>query len=559
MAASIVVRRKRQIRYRPGSGARGDIPIAPVVRALRREHEQAVEPAVVEDDSTETQGLNKHVVGVEGGHALAWDLARGHGLGLVGPGATNAIRALLVSLLSGQYRAKRPQVEIVLPERAARLLLQRISSTTTPVPGLHVVASVAEALSLMEAELLTRMRSEDGSLSADADVPIRPEMVLVASADEAHPEERRLQMILDNGSTLGLSGVLLGQWRAGGTLRVRQDGTVAAASPPLGEAFSGARLFTLPPLEAQDLLDLLAEAAPGRPTSAEGGSAEALQSGTPPAGGTDEADDPKVSAYALRVSVLGRTQLTCRPHGTSQLSNGAVALPPKPRELLAYLALHRDGVRRETLTATLWPDAPRERPTNSFHAALSELRRALRLATDSVVTDITCHSDARYGLDVSRVNVDLWEFRERLKAARGSVRDESRRQEALRGAVDLYSGDFADDVTAEWAEAPREALRREYLDAVSELVLSVRDTDPRQALVLLERARELDRYNEALYRDIARMQTRLEEYDAVPRTFDLLRRTLAELDEVPSRATVDLFERLQNYAEQKNSHHQGGS
>ncbi|MBC9719428.1 hypothetical protein H9Y04_43655 [Streptomyces sp. TRM66268-LWL] len=49
--------------------------------------------------------------------------------------------------------------------------------------------------------------------------------------------------------------------------------------------------------------------------------------------------------------------------------------------MLAYLALHRRGVRREVLAAALWPDAPSDRPYTSLHATVSQLRRALRSAT----------------------------------------------------------------------------------------------------------------------------------------------------------------------------------
>jgi hypothetical protein len=63
-------------------------------------------------------------------------------------------------------------------------------------------------------------------------------------------------------STLGIAGVLLGQWRPGGTVRVRADGTVAAASPDIADTLDRTRLFTLPTHSAGTLLELLAAADP---------------------------------------------------------------------------------------------------------------------------------------------------------------------------------------------------------------------------------------------------------------------------------------------------------
>lgn len=74
---------------------------------------------------------------------------------------------------------------------------------------------------------------------------------------------------------------------------------------------------------------------------------------------------------------------------------------------------------------------------------------------------------------------------------------------------------------------------------------TVRDGDPVGALALLERARILDRYNETLYCDIARLQAELGQQDAIPRTLALLTTTLAEVDDEPSRETVALCDSLQ--------------
>ncbi len=109
----------------------------------------------------------------------------------------------------------------------------------------------------------------------------------------------------------------------------------------------------------------------------------------------------------------------------------------------------------------------------------------------------------------------------------------------------LYRGELADGLSAEWLETPREAIRRDAIDAASRLARAVVATDPHQTLDLLETARAGDPYNEQLYRDIMGVQRRLGHVDAIERTLALLATRLGELDEAPSRETVELAAALQ--------------
>ncbi|SEB60683.1 DNA-binding transcriptional activator of the SARP family [Streptomyces melanosporofaciens] len=506
----------------------------------------------------------------------------------------------------------------------------------TPAPQLgrlHIVDHLDMALDRMESELLTRAHTD-----ADTATPRTEELVLVATpAPHLH---RRLQAVLDNGSTLGLAGVLIGQWRPGATVRIRTDGTVAATSTSLTNSLEGTWLFTVPPPDSQALLNLLGEADPPRhelpavaepptrdscregasstsrakhtPSSPEPtdrttalspsnspstDSAELLDTEPPPTSapepnsqapsppnthtrqppaaphaepeGTTSTGDPdrgerlpqdsrniaeatpqrphqaRSSTPAdtpLRLNLLGNLQVV--HHHDDNHQDITSALAPRQREVLAFLALHPNGARRETLTAALWPEAPADRPYNALHATLSQLRRALRTATHKeALAEAIARQDGPYTLDPERVSVDLWEAYESLDAARPGHSYEHRLAAAQR-LGELYRGDLAEDVTAEWIEAPREALRRDVLDAFSALAHTLDDTDPQQALILLERARTLDRYNEALYTGIARLQARLGQRDAVARTLALLTKTLGELDEDPSQETVSLCEFL---------------
>ncbi|MFA9444422.1 hypothetical protein [Egicoccus sp. AB-alg6-2] len=78
----------------------------------------------------------------------------------------------------------------------------------------------------------------------------------------------------------------------------------------------------------------------------------------------------QIAAPYCHVAVLGPITVTC---------DGAPVdgLTPIARQLLTYLATHRDGVTLEQLDATIWPDRPPSRAGQRARTALTRLRRSL--------------------------------------------------------------------------------------------------------------------------------------------------------------------------------------
>lgn len=626
-AAMVSARMWQRRRYRVGSGDRTDLqrPIAPIVRALRtvNDHEDGNEQSGDDVDLAPapprihitTTGTPDHDgkavpvparIGVRGGRELALNLASTRGLGVAGPGATAAARALLLHVLTEQQPGS--GICVLVPSHDLHLVLEGADVEQLP-STVHVVASLDAALDEMEAALLTRTRHA----TEETEPQTTPAALVLLASSEPHAE-RRLQAVLDNGSTLGLAGVLLGQWRPGATVLVRHDGTVSATSPGLGDALSGTRLFNLPATDTTELLATLHSAegpadlpagehadlggeqqtslagnrqndvVPAAPvpqqrsvekmTQLESIPPRALEATpqTAPAASlqlsdvplndvaltstaTDRTNDwpplreqPSVSVSTdqstmerpLRVCVLGRLLLNLHDDTGDRELNGA--LTAKQRELLVYLALQPQGVRREVLNEAVWPDSQPPRPYNSFHNTLSMLRRALSDATDGLIGNAILNDDGRYQLDGAFVSVDYWQLQHALQASRpGDVDAQAR----LRDAIELYRGDLAEDLLVPWIEPFREATRRDVLDALGVLIRAHGDTDPETMLSLLERTRKLDRYNEGVYRDIIRTQARLGQYAAIPRTLALLTTTLDEIDQYPSADTLNLADFLQ--------------
>ncbi|GAB3474255.1 hypothetical protein GCM10027521_02350 [Amycolatopsis cihanbeyliensis] len=627
-AAVMSARIWRRRRYRIGSGDRADLhrPIAPVVRFLRTAHDdhdddrRSVEnvefvdlvpapPRIhittagdLEPDDEPTPVPTR--VGVRGGRELAVNLASTRGLGLAGPGATAAARALLLHLLAEQQ----PGVGVCVLVPADDLHLVFDSAEVESLPStVRVVESLDAALNEMEAALLTRTRH---AIEETGTPPTATSLVLLGSP--APHAERRLQAVLDNGSTLGLAGILLGQWRPGATVRVRHDGTVSATSPGPGDALAGARLFTLPTTDTTELLAVLRDAegptdlpapdlAPGAAGDEEASRANVaqddhdltqhrvpeqraveemtqLESTRPPdpydnqpaapaplAGSPDQHDianddveladnrssrsddlprpadgDQVAPQRPLAVRVLGRVYLVLHDD-TGEHELGGV-LTPKQREVFVYLALHPQGVRREILNEAVWPDSRPPRPYNSFHNTLSMLRRALSDATDGALDNLVLSDDGRYQLNHDLVVVDFWQLQHALQTPRPISGDTVL---LVHDAIELYHGDLAEDLVVPWIEPFRESLRRDVLDALGSLIQAHSDTDPETMLTLLERARKLDCYNEGVYRDIIRAQARLGQYAAIPRTLALLTTTLDEIGQHPSGDTLNLAAFLQ--------------
>jgi DNA-binding SARP family transcriptional activator len=170
------------------------------------------------------------------------------------------------------------------------------------------------------------------------------------------------------------------------------------------------------------------------------------------------------------------------------------------------------------------------------------MRRALQAATHNHITDLTINHDGRYALNPDLVTVDLWQLRHHLNTTHQTNSDQN--LTALENIINLYHGDLAEELTAEWLEAPREALRRDLLDHLSNLAHHLTPDNPQKALKILEHARQLDPYNEPIYDDIARTQAQLGHHAAIKHTLTLLTTHLAELNEKPTPHTLTLYQQL---------------
>ena len=215
--------------------------------------------------------------------------------------------------------------------------------------ALLVAESLDAALNALEAEILVRA----GVPTPEDEPRSWPPLVLAARVPEHQCP--RLQAILDNGSSFGITGLLVGQWQPGVTAYLRTDGTVSATSPGLGEALRGTHMFHLGGDDAAQLLALLAQAEPDphpqngrdddgtpptvRPRVLRLGTDDDLVPGKSAGRGLDRADrDPTDPASDVELEVIAAAQPAAPTDGKLEIlapnnpaTPGARLRPPAAR------------------------------------------------------------------------------------------------------------------------------------------------------------------------------------------------------------------------------------
>jgi hypothetical protein len=263
------------------------------------------------------------------------------GLGLTGPGAHAAARALMIGLLAAPSPGNRlPGGQVVIPAADARQLTEdqvaaQVPGVTPGLPdGLTVSPALAAALDLIETEITRRLRlletghdtaASPGTPRAD-EAGLAP-LALIATVDP--PSAPRARAALDAGASAGVTGILLGDWPAGATCHIGADGVVLAATDA---SLAGVQACHLPAADTAAMLSLL-RGAQGHLIQNEPGPAQ------PPAPGPGAALEPEPDR-APRQSAggdasTGSSKDSVREDVTGQRPDGQQPGPQRPHHDLA--------------------------------------------------------------------------------------------------------------------------------------------------------------------------------------------------------------------------------
>ena len=458
--------------------------------------------------------------GEQEGQELPIDLSSGP-LALVGTGAADVARALVTTVLACWD-----------PDVARVVAVGDLLPTGPSFPGLERMDDLAVALEHLEPEVDRRralVAETGGDLgrwrSRHADQAL-PQLVLATPVlpGTAGP----LATLLEEGAQVGVTAVVVGGKVEGATaVALQGGGRVRSVSPEdPAPALTGARLFTLAPAPAAEILEVL-------------GAARTDEEVTVPAAATEEPFPVLAAAEPppLQVQLLGIYRIEA---DGKEIRSG---LRAKARELLAFYLLHPEGTSLDAATEALWPEADPGRGSEWFWTALGNLRSLLRTATGTKELKVIERDGDRYRIEPV-FDVDLWRFQQALPPPGASTGDPEWAA-ALQAAADLYGGELLTGVDWPWAEVPREDLRRRAVDVlVSLAAIRLVAGDARAALDTLSRAVEVDPVAEQVYRRIMRLHARQARLDEAEATFRRLKARLDELHLEPTAESAQLVKEL---------------
>lgn len=191
---------------------------------------------------------------------------------------------------------------------------------------------------------------------------------------------------------------------------------------------------------ARALLDVISPAEPSRVMA----SGESAQS--------------PVERPQVRVFAFGETRVFVGDDAVTSWAR------PGMRELLVYMLDRETPARREEILTDLWMDKDPRLAGEEFRKVRSELKKALGVC-------VTKLKDGRYTIE-SDCWFDVRVFQKLMREGHDAAQagDHRTAAAALRQAVELGAGIYLSEAYSEWAALRRDTLRREYLNALEQLV-----------------------------------------------------------------------------------------
>ncbi|GAA1370234.1 BTAD domain-containing putative transcriptional regulator [Catellatospora chokoriensis] len=467
------------------------------------------------------------------------------GIGLTGDGAHSAARAALITALAaGSPEHPDARAEVIIDAATLANLIGADAVTLGPWPRLHIADNVDDALTIAESQLLHRSRILDEHAATDLDELRRtapdeetlPPLLLLC---EAPPPGARMRakVTFSLGERLDLTALLLGEWAHGATIDVAADGRTTTTANTLDRPLPDP-MAVMQPDTAVAVLTTLREAHTGQPTITP------AQPPCPAIPATDETPEAQPQPLQVITSTADRTtgKARLRVLGAPHIEDPSRALRTGALELAVFLAVHPDGMATRDIGEQLEPDSRVNQADQLVHTNASNLRLSLARPGHAAKGAYVIKTAGRYRLDPANVDVDLWQLRDLLRAARPATADTRRR--LLQQACDVYTGPLAADRDYEWITPYRETARRWATEAHLLLAEDLLTDDPQAASDLLDRAIKHDEYNEQLYRLAMRARHALGDPDGIRALLRALAKALTELDAEPSEETQVLAQQL---------------
>lgn len=214
----------------------------------------------------------------------------------------------------------------------------------------------------------------------------------------------------------------------------------------------------------------------------------------------------------------------------------------KARDLLAYFVTFRhEHIPLDKALDALWPSNERQSKT-AFHTALYRLRQALNVGEST--TRLIMVEMGDYRLDLSRFEIDVELFDQYIKKAQES--DSKEAKKSYWAALDLYKGEYLNNLYYNWLLIERQRLSESHLQAMYRLgKLYTQVGDLEQAVTLHRRVVQFSPLWEEAHCEIMRILYQLGDRQGVIKQYrimcDLLQQ---EIGASPLPSTRDLFQSL---------------
>jgi DNA-binding SARP family transcriptional activator len=246
--------------------------------------------------------------------------------------------------------------------------------------------------------------------------------------------------------------------------------------------------------------------------------------------------------WSLLVCVLGSFRLLHDGHLVPIRQGG------KTQAMLAHLAIHyRDGVPREDLLATVWPESDVGLARQALNSVVYSLHRLLGIASGGSPAVLHVEGHYRLNPEAGVVSDVVW-FDDLVAAGRrhAAAGDSAAAAEAFEDATALYRGDLCLDSADLRALVERERLRAAHLTVLAyQADTHYAEADYGQCLHYALRLLSVDPCREDAHRLVMRCYVRRGERAQALRQYRLCEGILrTEFDAMPEPATRLLFDQI---------------
>jgi LuxR family transcriptional regulator, maltose regulon positive regulatory protein len=242
---------------------------------------------------------------------------------------------------------------------------------------------------------------------------------------------------------------------------------------------------------------------------------------------------------------LGPPRLVIQALGWSQVTldekpvSGADWQSSNARDLFYLLLSHRDGMTKEMLGDTLWPDSSPGQLKLRFKNTLYRLRHALQL-------EVILFQDERYifnrKLDYEYDVESFWDFIRQAESTH-KIRE---RKKFFSAAIQLYKGPYLPEVSGSWVITERERIYKEFVKTSMKLAeIYLDNKEYEQVIDHCNRILGQDQCIEEAHRLVMKANAALGNRVGIIRQFERCQQALmGEVGLTPSPQTQALYQSL---------------